>query len=577
MTARLLVRLAVCLGFAASALAQAPHPSPRRAQAPPRLLDALSVRSGAVAKLTFDPAVDRSLELDLGGVRRRLVVAPHDLRGPDYQLLERRGGALVPVEAGPTTTFRGAIDGRPGSRVALHVDAGSIRALVVDGDRSWAVQPLRDVDDAADPSLHVVYRGADVQQGFGHCGVAALAAGAGTTVQPDSVYECELALEADHALFLLNTSNTLATQNEVLGVLNAVDVIFQNDLTVTFQVPQLVVDVTPDPYTTSVASQLLGELQTAWNTTYAAVPRDVVHLFSGRAIGAASGGTVGFAYDATVCDPANAYGLSETRWSANFALRAGLVAHELGHNFGASHCDLTPACSLMCSAIGQCSGVTASFGATAVGEMQAYLQSVGCLTVVPTVPQISSASPALVATVAPPMVTLGGSGFLGTTTVTIGGQPLVGGFTVLSDTQLCFTPPAGLPLGVQMATVSNPAGTSNATFLVYQASDPCQLVVPDITQANAPFTWRLGGWPNGTGYLGVSLVDSNVPLQGFPVLSQFLTLWSGPLDARGMATVTVPQVPALLSGFPFYSQLIDGVTGTGTVRSASLVYRTLVL
>jgi hypothetical protein len=197
--------------------------------------------------------------------------------------------------------------------------------------------------------------------------------------------------------------------------------------------------------------------------------------------------------------------------------------------------------------------------------------------VVPTVPQISSASPALVATVAPPMVTLGGSGFLGTTTVTIGGQPLVGGFTVLSDTQLCFTPPAGLPLGVQMATVSNPAGTSNATFLVYQASDPCQLVVPDITQASAPFTWRLGGWPNGTGYLGVSLVDSNVPLQGFLVLSQFLTLWSGPLDARGMATVTVPQVPALLSGFPFYSQLIDGVTGTGTVRSASLVYRTLVL
>jgi hypothetical protein len=102
-------------------------------------------------------------------------------------------------------------------------------------------------------------------------------------------------------------------------------------------------------------------------------------------------------------------------------------------------------------------------------------------------------------------------------------------------------------------------------------------VVPDITQASAPFTWRLGGWPNGTGYLGVSLVDSNVPLQGFLVLSQFLTLWSGPLDARGMATVTVPQVPALLSGFPFYSQLIDGVTGTGTVRSASLVYRTLVL
>lgn len=549
----------------------------RRIFAPPRVCNALSVRSAVLQKLAFDPAVDKSLAVTLGGERTVLQVVPHDLRAPGYQLLERRAGALVPVDFGPVTTFRGAVDGRPRSRVALQVDGSSVRALVVDGDTCWVVQPLRDVDHRADASLHVVYRGLDVQQGRGHCGVAALASGVGTAAQSDSVYECELALEADHALFLANTSNTVATQNEVLGVLNAVDVIFQNGVTVAFQVPQMIVDVTPDPYTTSVASQLLGQVQSEWNTTYAGVGRDVMHLFSGRTIGAASGGTVGFAFNATVCDPANAYGLSETRWSPNFALRAGLTAHELGHNFGATHCDLMAGCNLMCSGIGNCSGVTASFGATAVAEMNTFLQTVGCLTVVPTVPVITSATPALIATVQPEMVTLGGSGFLGTTEVRVGGQPLVGSFQVLSDTQLCFTPPVGLPLGVQMATVTNPAGTSNATFLIYQGSDPCQLVVPDITQSSAPLTWRLGGWPNGTGYLGVSLVDANVPVQGFPVLNQFLTLWTGQLDARGMATVTVPQIPALLSGFPFYSQLIDGVTGTGSIRSVSVVYRTLVL
>jgi hypothetical protein len=78
------------------------------------------------------------------------------------------------------------------------------------------------------------------------------------------------------------------------------------------------------------------------------------------------------------------------------------------------------------------------------------------------------------------------------------------------------------------------------------------------------------------GYLGVSLTDTMVPLQGFPVLTEFLTLWAGPLDARGLASVTVPAVPVVLAGFPFYSQLVDEITGTGTVRSSSLVLRTLI-
>ena len=91
---------------------------------------------------------------------------------------------------------------------------------------------------------------------------------------------------------------------------------------------------------------------------------------------------------------------------------------------------------------------------------------------------------------------------------------------------------------------------------------PCQIVAPANTQGGLPFTWRIGGWSNGFGYLGVSLVDTMSPLQGFPVMTQFLTLWAGPLDARGMATVTAPMVPTVLTGFPFYSQMIDGVSGT---------------
>ncbi|MFT4514131.1 MAG: hypothetical protein ACI89X_000813 [Planctomycetota bacterium] len=517
-----------------------------------------------------------SFRVTLAGAEQFVDVQASDVRAESYQILERTASGLAPVRPGACTTFRGGIVGDGASRVAVSFVDGELRAVIIRADGLWIVQPLRDAVPASSSNVYVVFHGSDALPGNGHCAVASLGTGSGTPpVFPDSVYECELALEADHALFQLNNSNTFATQSEVLGIVNAADVIYQGGLTVSFQVTQLIVDVVPDPYTSANAYALLSQLRSQWNTNHAGVTRDVTHLFSGRQIGAASAGSVGVAYTATACDVSNAYGLSQTRWSPNYALRVALTAHEIGHNFGADHCDLTGSCNIMCSGIGGCSGVAASFGPTALAEMNAYLQTVNCLALVPSMPQITSASPVLLATVSPPEVTLGGSGFLGTTTMTIGGQSFAG-FQVLSDTQLRFAPPVGLALGVQSATVTNPAGTSNATFLLYQGSDPCQIVAPINTQGGLPFTWRIGGWANGTGYLGVSLVDTTLPLQGFPVMTGFLTLWMGPLDARGMASVTVPMVPAVLAGFPFYSQMIDSLSGTGTVRSTSLVLRTLI-
>jgi hypothetical protein len=165
----------------------------------------------------------------------------------------------------------------------------------------------------------------------------------------------------------------------------------------------------------------------------------------------------------------------------------------------------------MCSNIGGCSGVASSFGPTAISEINTYLQTVGCLTLVPSIPQISSVTPVLLQTVGPAIVTLGGSGFLGATTVTVGGQPLASGLQVLSDVQLRFSPPVGLNLGVHSATVTNSAGTSNAVFLIYQGSNPCRIIAPLVVQGGSTHTWRLGGWQNGMGYLGVSLTDTMVP------------------------------------------------------------------
>ena len=556
-------------------------------QMPPGLLSALGIHRGTLQSLTLPPvghsasgfptAIDQLVfEVELEGRMHVVELHSAEVRAPGYRLLRRDPMGLTEVPMGPCTTFRGGLRGDVRSRVAASYADGWLRAVLVHNDTLWVVQPLRDAVPGAAATTYAVFRGPDCLPNASHCGVP-------TTVQPtptgvfgDSVYECELALQADHPLFLLNTSSLSATQAEVLGIVNAVDLIFQGSLTVAFQVSQLIVDTAPDPYTSANATTLLSEFRSFWNANYLSVGRDVAHLFTGRQVGTSSAGVVGLAYTATACDVTNAYALSETRWSPNFALRVGLTAHEFGHNFGATHCDALGNCNLMCSGIGGCTGVVSTFGPAAISEMDTYLQTVSCLALVPTVPQISSASPVLLETVGPPEVTLGGTGFLGTTSVTLGGQPLVGSFQVLSDVLMRISPPVGLSLGVYPLQVTNPAGTSNAVFLIYQGADPCRIVAPLVVQGGSPYTWRVGGWQGGTGYLGVSLVDTVAPLQGFPVLTEFLTLWAGPLDARGMASVTVPSVPSALAGFPFYSQMVDEVTGTGTIRSSSLVLRTLI-
>ena len=556
-------------------------------QIPPGLLATLGVTSGTLQNIAlpavgnsstgFPLAVDQfSFQVELGGTSFFVDLQSSEVRAPGYRLLQRDASGITEAPAGPCTTFRGGLRGDVHSRVAASFSSGVLRAVILMGKSMWIVQPLRDALPGSSSSSYVVFEGPDCLPHLGQCGAPTTVPTTSPQVFPDSVYECELALEADHSLFLLNTSNLAATQSEVLGIVNAVDLIFQGSLTVALQVTQLLVDVAPDPYSSANSNLLLGEFRANWNNNYQAVGRDVAHLFTGRQVGSSSGGVVGLAYTATACDVMNAYGLSQTRWNPNFALRVGLTAHELGHNFGATHCDATSSCNLMCSGIGGCSGVVSTFGPIAVSEMNTYLQTVGCLTLVPTVPQITSATPVLLETVAPPEVVLGGSGFLGTSNVTVSGQPLTGAFQVLSDVMLRISPPAELSLGVYPVVVTNSAGSSNAIFLIYTGANPCRIVAPLVVQGGAPFTWRLGGWQGGTGYLGVSLVDSVAPLQGFPVLTEFLPLWVGPLDSRGLASVTVPSVPPALAGFPFYSQLVDEIAGTGAVRSSSLVLRTLI-
>nr|WP_269330170.1 IPT/TIG domain-containing protein [Kineosporia babensis] len=76
-------------------------------------------------------------------------------------------------------------------------------------------------------------------------------------------------------------------------------------------------------------------------------------------------------------------------------------------------------------------------------------------------PQITGLSPDNGPAVGGTVVTINGSGFTGTTTVTLDGGPIP--FTVVSDTEITFITPAG-PVGPKPVTVRTPGGSAASTF-----------------------------------------------------------------------------------------------------------------
>jgi hypothetical protein len=322
---------------------------------------------------------------------------------------------------------------------------------------------------------------------------------------------------------------------------------------------------------------LLSQFQQRWTTTYAAIPRDVAHLLTGRNVGQASGGTIGVAYLGSVCNLVFGYGLSQTRFSSNFALRVAVTAHEIGHNFNASHCDGQTGCAIMCSTAGGCSGSVNAFSATERAQIVAFRTAAPCLTVQPSTPQITSITPNTFLTVNPTVLTINGSGLFGVNLVTIGGTAITAGITVVSDAQVRVVPPIGLPLGPLLVSVTNSAGTSNVQLVVANPANPCLVFVPSATFGGATMTWRMGGWPGDPALLGIGFVNTTTPFLGQPLMDGFILIWSGVLDGRGLANFAVPLPPGLLTGFTFYSQLLDVDPATGGLRSVSTLPSTWIV
>jgi hypothetical protein len=320
-----------------------------------------------------------------------------ELELEDNSRLLRATSAATRARFGAIQLLKGTIKDAPGSWVRLTLNQGSYSGAFWDGSELYAIAPRIAIDSASltpmRPGATGIYRLSDTQGGLfdGTCAVAGTAApstsplakfrsligelrAAAGTAFAAAPREIEVSMIGD---FEFTTRFGSSAAQAMLDRMNVVDGIFSSQVGVT-TIPTdfITFPANTDPFTSSEPSTLLEQLGNYRNATAVVRSRGLAHLLTGRQL---DGNIVGIAYLGSVCTARNGAGLTEVSTFIDSPL---VMAHELGHNFGAPHdaeagspCASTPANFLMAPEI----NFSSEFSACSLQQIQARLQSASCV------------------------------------------------------------------------------------------------------------------------------------------------------------------------------------------------------
>lgn len=554
------------------------------------LMDALDVGDFSLQQLELpaDPTGHVFTPVQLGDTTYTVALVPHGMTAEGYRLTVDDGTSLRHVAPGAGIVWRGELLELPGSSVAGVLDDGQLDVTIRLGSGlgQWAVQPAADVLPGSPADEHVVFSLADSLDRGHTCGGAigdvdarpepSAPSFAGSA---DDVL-CEIAIDADFPFYQSNGSSVANTEADILDIMNRVETIYMNEVNIQYLITEIIVRTNSnDPYTTSSPSGLLNQFAAEWNANHTNIQRDIAHLFTGTNL---DGSVIGIASLNVICAPG--YGLSQSKFSSNKTSRAGLTAHELGHNWASPHCDGSTGCAIMCSGLGGCTGNLQVFGPNAtntISNKATQLYNQGCLddAVPPPAPQLLGLSLATAQA-------LGGESMDVTLlqqaskvkTVEVAGVELpkgLGGWNVLNDQVIRLTVPTASQLGATDVQVSNLGGSSNVlTFDVVETSPPhysADLVAFSASgDMSAHFTFATG--VGDTVYWILAIDNTNLPYQGFPFLVNAFYINPFPVNAAGILELALP-----LTGIPvlttFYTQaaFFDGGLETISPIASTLV------
>lgn len=283
--------------------------------------------------------------------------------GPDQQ---------IELDPGPTRTYKGEVAGRAGSLATATLFTGGRLSARIDlgGGEVWQIEELT----AMGPGQHVAYREQDAAPlPANWCGTVddpqatTNPVGGGFSTRSNEVFRAFIALECDTEFFENWGGDSMT---EMLAIFNDVQAIYTTQLSICFIAPSVQIWGPGDPYSSDDANTLLQQVRNRFFYTapYSTQFRHAVQLFSGRDL---DGSTVGLGGSGGInyCGPTTvpwSGGPTEnvaagwtSRWNAvslfeDILLRSRRVevsAHELGHNWSATHCDGDQTCGIMNSTV----------------------------------------------------------------------------------------------------------------------------------------------------------------------------------------------------------------------------------
>ncbi len=277
---------------------------------------------------------------------------------PDARIVLAGGSGLIELPRPDVVLLRGAVRGEPGSRVVLalspygsqgYIECAQGRYIVSTAHGSTVIfdmdaQPVAAVAEPFICGVEELQARAGEFAGF-RTRIEALAASApqAVAVGGGCDAQAEVAIETDYEFSQLFGGDPNAAGAYAVSLIAAVSEIFVQDVGVSLAVSFLRLwEDDSDPWSAADALEQLFDFASFWAGNMNEVERDLAHFLSGRELLNAGG----VAFLPGLCTSGSAYGLSahldgffphplEDNHPDNWDLV--VVAHELGHNFGAPH------------------------------------------------------------------------------------------------------------------------------------------------------------------------------------------------------------------------------------------------